>query len=365
MRYKHFIYGTVSALALFLLFNIAVWKLATEDLLTGKAGDLSRIGYVSEAAELKSASVDLPKRHIEGTDFSGGNIDVLVIGDSFSNGGGRDRNPFYQDYIATVNGYDVLNIQPYKNHTPLTTIYILMNSGWLDKYKPRFVLVESVGRYSVLNLGGTIGVNKTDFIGNIERFYREAKYENEFEPGDIAFINTGNIKYFFYRLLYLFSDHAYYSQVYKKKLNTPLFSKGDGRTLLFYYEDLKAISFMREEYIRRMNYNLNALASRLRQMGIALVFLPAVDKYDLYSDYIADNPYPRSVFFERLRALEKGYFMIDTKGILAEELKRGEKDIFAPDDSHWTWKASKKIFESFSFAKALEEMRGGGADDIR
>jgi hypothetical protein len=103
-----------------------------------------------------------------------------------------------------------------------------------------------------------------------------------------------------------------------------------------------------------LNDNLNRLADRLAPKGIQLVFMPVVDKYDLYYEHILDNLYPRNQFFNLLRPLPKRYRFIDTKAILADGVRMGDKDIFYVDDTHWTWKASSKIFgtERFSSASA-------------
>jgi hypothetical protein len=80
--------------------------------------------------------------------------------------------------------------------------------------------------------------------------------------------------------------------------------------------------------------------------------MPAVDKYELYRDLVveADSARaPRSVFFQELRKLPKIYRFIDTKALLEEELKHGELDIYYADDSHWSWKAPQKIFETERF----------------
>ena len=46
-----------------------------------------------------------------------------------------------------------------------------------------------------------------------------------------------------------------------------------------------------------------------------------------------------------MESLPKDYVFINTKKILLDELERGEKDVFFKDDTHWSWKASKAIFE--------------------
>lgn len=77
--------------------------------------------------------------------------------------------------------------------------------------------------------------------------------------------------------------------------------------------------------------------------------MPAVDKYNLYSKFIINNPYQNSVFFEKLRVLDKKYILIDTKAILLKELKKGTKDLYYPDDTHWSFKAPEIIFRKFKF----------------
>ena len=130
-------------------------------------------------------------------------------------------------------------------------------------------------------------------------------------------------------------------------MRAPLFSVMCGKDLLFF----KSKKFFSRAELARLNDNLNTLADRLNKKGIRLVFMPCVDKYTLYSDFIEHNPYPRSTFYEDFRPLTKRYLFIDTKAILMEELKKGEKDIFYADDTHWSWKASSKIFSRIKFVK--------------
>jgi hypothetical protein len=50
-----------------------------------------------------------------------------------------------------------------------------------------------------------------------------------------------------------------------------------------------------------------------------------------------------------LRPLPRRYTLIDTKAILAEELRKGVKDVYYADDTHWSWKASEAIFKVVTF----------------
>lgn len=181
------------------------------------------------------------------------------------------------------------------------------------------------------------------------------KNKNPKETYGTYFINSGNIKYLLYKILYIFSENAFYSQVYLVRIGVPLFTVGDGQNLLFYYEDIERIPMFSDPSIKRLNDILNLLAEELERKNIILYFMPAADKYDIYSDYIIDNHFPKNTFFEKLRKLPKKYRLIDTKKILSEEVRKGEKNVYHPDDTHWSWKASRKIFEEIKFNDATDQ----------
>jgi hypothetical protein len=147
-------------------------------------------------------------------------------------------------------------------------------------------------------------------------------------------------------VLYHYSDHAFVSPIYVRDLDRPLFSVRNDKKLLFYKDDIRHIGKATSESVRRVNDNMNRLASMLAGKKIRLCFMPAADKYNVYSEFIERNPYPNSAFFELLRPLAKDYSFVDTKSLLREEVEKGEKDIYYADDTHWSWKAVKKIAES-------------------
>jgi hypothetical protein len=53
----------------------------------------------------------------------------------------------YQDWIASLHALTVMNIQPLKDMDKLTTLAILLNSGYIDTVRPRFIVLETVERY--------------------------------------------------------------------------------------------------------------------------------------------------------------------------------------------------------------------------
>jgi hypothetical protein len=356
MTRKKFSIAFITILLLFIGLNYAIWKSATEVLLTKKydGGDLARMGYVHGSKQYRKVENTLPFRHIGMKEYDGRKIDVLTIGDSFSMGGGEGKNSYYQDFIATINRCTVLNVYPYPTDdrvagfSPISTLAVLLNSGYLDVIKPRYVLIESVARYCVPRFSRPLDLSKTDSRENISQYYAKATYGLDYLP-KVGFINNGNFKYLYTKVLYHFSDTAFRGLVYRMQLGRSLFAAPDDRTLIFHNEDLSMIPYNKGNLVANVNDTFNQLADVLAKRGITLYFMPVVDKYDLYSDDIVDNPYPKNPFFDELRKLPKRYHFIDTKAILQPLVRSGVQDVFYPDDSHWTCKASQKVFETVRF----------------
>jgi len=349
-KYKTWVFILVGILMLFVGVNAVIWKLFAEDILTFKKysdGDLARIGYIVGSKQYRKPEFTLPRKHIENAEYRGQRVDVITIGDSFSNVRDNGRDPLYQDWIASVHNQEVLNIQPLQDANELLTVVMLLNSGYLDKVKPRSIIVETVERNCAALYKGRIDLRMRRPLREIEDYFRKASYRSS--PPELRFLNAGNFKFIFNGILYRFSDNAFFSSVYIRDLDAPFFSVKNDRRLLFYRDDIKSIPNATKQNIRSLNDNINSVADLLRRKGITLYFMPAADKYNMYSGHIVANPYPKSVFFELLREMPKRYVFVDTKAILSGEIRKGEKDIYYADDTHWSWKAVKRIAESVEF----------------
>jgi len=359
MKSKTFVNSIGAALVFYLLFNLLVWTQFTRYLLSNpecKGGDLSRLGYVRSSNMCKETENNLPRRHLEEHEYSGQKIGVLTIGDSFSSGGGGGLNSYYQDHLASINNVNVLNIMGYNRLDLITTVSMKNNNGYFERIKPEYVLIECAEKVCLNDLPETIDFSRgisekeLEMYGKVNYSGKDSGQKSSSGGGSVPlkldFISDANFKLARNSILYHFSDNAFYSQVYKARLLQPFFSVEASDTLLYLDKDIEKRQNITVERITRMNDYLNDLTDSLAVKGIRLIFMPVVDKYDLYSIYIANRKYPESHFFEEFRKLPKRYLFIDTKALLREELARGEKDVFHADDTHWSWKASKKIFES-------------------
>lgn len=330
----------------FSIFHLIIWNLYTKYIFAPKenhyVGDAGRMSYQVDSLYPRENINTLPKHHIN-FNPNEKNVDVLTIGDSFSNGIVQGKNPYYQDYIATIHNSKVMNIQ---NPTDgfFQTILKLDKLGVLDNIGVKHIIIELVER-SITSFASNIDFNPSvteDYLSTIAA----PKFQRSF---DHIFINRLNYNALIYNILYDYDSKAYFSKIRKFKLDNDYFSVKDSDILLSYEEDIKKIKDINLDIVERINNNFNTIQKILKKKNIKLYFMPAVDKYNLYSDFVIDNKFPKSTFFELIRLMKKDYVFIDTKAILLSEIKNGKKDVYYSDDTHWSYKASEKIVNSIVF----------------
>jgi len=336
---KKFVKYFMIVLGTYLSYNLIVWNLFMSQIFTPKdgtsVGDLGRMSYQVDMLHNRELKYTLPKSHLYKDNYKNQKIDIITIGDSFSRGGGLGENTYYQDFLASEFDANVLNLMP-SGYTALETVIGLYNNGYLAKTKPKMVIVESVEREIPRRYARKLDFNLKNVVAVPQEKTKKLKYYS------VNMINTANFKFPWYTFLYNFKDNAS-GKVYKIKLNKSLFSIGDGKKILMYKDDFDYMPHFTKEAIEQVNSNFNKVAKMLKTLNIKLVFLPATDKYDLYSDFIKDNKYPKNPFFDLIRPLKKDYIFVDTKKILLPLLEKGVKDVYWIDDSHWTQKASYAV----------------------
>jgi hypothetical protein len=331
------------------LYHFFIWTLFTSKLLAPPVdhhiGDLARIGYQIPSAYLRKNEITLSKKHIDAKDYTNQDIDIITLGDSFSNADMKGKNPYYQDYISSTTGLDVLNAHKSpKVKNDIETVMLWYNSGLLDIIRPKAILIESVERLAVSRYAQNINWSITTNIKEAREDLINSTWPAPAEIQTYLFINSGNYNYIIYNTLYNFSSNAFNkSKVFKFKLDRNVFSVDSPSTLLVYKEDIQSLDSNNKENLELLNHNFNQLAQYLNEKDIKLYVMIATDKYDLYSPYMISNPHKENLFFNHLRPLNKEYIFIDTKKMLSPLLKQNGKDIYYADDTHWSYKASEHI----------------------
>lgn len=351
---KLFLTIFISVLTCFLIFHYTIWFFYTGPILNingvYKAGNLARMGLTHTGLTRRKTYIDLPKTHIEIANYKNEKIDLITIGDSFSQGGGYGKNPYYQDYIASKQNLNVLNIPsstlPDKTYSAIEIVYGMINSGLLDKLKPKAILIESVEDYVISRFkreqNDSLAFNYDDII--------KISSNTGIEPDtEYKFINNANFKYAKNLFQEKFIKKNIENYVYAVNLKQDLFTSKPYNKTLWTKDDFMASQNINYENISQVNSELNKLAQKLKEHNITLYFMPVIGKYNLYYDYIIDPKKPNYKLFEFFREMPKEYVFVDTKEILAAELKNGVKDLYYSDDTHWTYKSYESIFNKVKF----------------
>ena len=299
--FKKYIFRVVAFLLFFVAINAVVWKCWTEKLFSihYRGGDLARMGYLPNSKLLRTNSFDLPLRHIEDTEYQGQPIRVMTIGDSFSNGGGGGKNRYYQDYIASINHCNVLNMEPYQSQNFLELVVTLLHNGYLDKVRPKYLIFSASEKFCIEKY--TLGIDLTRNTDSRQlATLARMGYAATGKGPAVTFVNEGNFKFLLNSLFYQVSDRAYFSKTIVRELSAPFFTSKDQRKLLFYRDDITKIPLSTPQLVSLLNDNLNTVADLLRKKGIQFYFMPCVDKYNLYSDFIVEQSLPSQYLFRRI-----------------------------------------------------------------
>jgi len=347
----------VSFILIFGMIHTIVWFLYTKSILfpseNNKVGDLVRISCQTNSKHIRKNINTLKRTHLKASQWNGQQVDILTVGDSFSNGGGGGKNSFYQDYIETLYNKRVLNITPNVPNKHIETIISMYNNGMLDDIKPKVIILEVVERFIVYTLAKEIKweytIGKEQFIDNMSRsIYRE-------KPNYISIINKRNYDCILNPIYYNFSELPLdrNKMVYRSNLNKNMFSVVNSNTLLFTKIEIDFIKNNSIKNLTMVNNNLNHLSKILKLKGIDLIFMPVVDKYDLYSSYIINNKFPINTFFKFFNNLNKQYMYINTKKILLPLIKK-KKDVYFADDTHWSNIASQEVVSHIPISNILK-----------
>jgi len=351
ISFKKLIYIFTVVVLIFVFYHFLVWTFWTSQIFDRKdglfVGDLGRLSYQIDSLQPRKIEFTLPKKHLNNTNWNEQNIDIMTVGDSFSNGGGGGINSYYQDHIASKYNINILNLHPLTPEVnPIDLLIYLYNTKWLHTNTPKAILIEIVERQALDYFAKDFDWSQDNL--KIDSIVADSpKKEQHTQP--LGFINNANYKIIYYTLKYKKKIDAN-KGAYLFNLNKELFNaKSFSNKLLVYDGDINNITSKDDKRVEKLNNNLNKLAVLLNEIGVELFFMPVVDKYDLYYNYISNNPYEKNHFFDILRVLDKQYTMIDTKNILNNLIIDNIKDIYYADDTHWSYKASEAIVEDKSF----------------
>ena len=247
-------------------------------------------------------------------------VNVLNIGDSFSMQG---RNG-YQNYL-TKQGVSVANCNNKLYDNPIQYAYNLLNENIIDSTNVDVVVVE---------VGERVIVREMERF-SVDRLEKPMPQSSQKGSNEWSLLRARDF------LMYRFGIKK---PVCVADLNRDFFDSNEPRKLYFYYADLNGIS-IEETSIPKIKEVYSLMLDLANKKGVGFLLMIPVDKYDLYQDYIVDNPYPhpKTVNEDVKVILGDAINVMLCKYYLEPMLEKGEKDVFLFDDSHWSSKAAEVV----------------------
>lgn len=297
----------------------------------GFSGDLGRLsmirfGYDYDSLLIKEYPKNIAVKEIY-SDIALDSVycDIITIGDSFS-----QQSCFgYQNYIA-LNGKNILNFKT-KTEAPFNVAYSLLKRNLIDSTMTKYLILESVER-SIENRFSNLKDIGTDLKYPVSYEIKTSTLDDNVKESPL--LNTKK---------WLLINLGYKRSVYKCDLADNMFTHEDGDKLYFYYEDIINGTSIKKENYEVIKRNTELLFDLAKRNGIKLLILVAADKYDVYQNFIVDNPYPPKTINEDLKNIIGSDNIIYTKDLLFPHIENGEKDIYMMNDSHWSYKGSKIV----------------------
>jgi hypothetical protein len=251
-------------------------------------------------------------------------VNVLTVGDSFSQQGSAG----YQNYMPGE-GISVANCRRSLYESPIQYACNILDWGVVDSTNIDVLVVEVVERDFAINIGN-FGENKIEVP--------------EPESTSDKVVGSANVWSLLRARDFVLYRYAGRCPVYTLDLKRDFFSSREPNKLYVYDRDINNGLTIDEALRPKVKDVFDLLTRKAHERGIKLVLMMPVDKYDLYQDYITDNPYPPKRVNEDVREIfgDIPEVML-CKYCLQPLLDKGEKDVFLFDNTHWSYKGSEAV----------------------
>lgn len=305
-------------------------------------GDLTRIGSYSEREfGWNKPQLEFPKP-LSTLGTYDHYHDVLVLGDSFST---TRPSLHWQNYLGTATGWSVvtLDINKIKLDQVLTTRVF-------RETPPKLLILESVERELADRLTDERSCDVTAlpqpvakaplrspaFITSQRPGYAEgiAKHvKREMAWSDIRL--TYVLSYLRNTLLRNVVGDAHTDATKVELSRDAPFSSANKRAMLVYKDDFRKVQSSREMGVPEIGCRVERMRSQVEANGITrFVYMVAPDKLTAYADFLADEGLRGISFLPRLSG-HHSETMPRLDLALISAIRRGEQDVYLPDDTHW------------------------------
>jgi len=341
-KHRRYVYGVV-LLALFpalILFLLGIY-------LQPLYGDLTRIGSYSEREFGWSEPQVKFTKPLYTDGYYQSYHDVLVFGDSFSRAWPQHQ---WQNYLVSATDFSVatLNINTVK-------LEDILGSKVFREAPPKVFIYESVERSFLLRMASVEACEQADSSlktgqSNAPQFVRAenlrgaqtVEREKKWSDVKLAFV----LKYLWNSSL---RSASKVERTEARKLalvqDVP-FSSANKREILVYKDDFEKVASWRGLGDQDLDCRIEGIRQRVEANGkTKFVLMVAPDKLTAYSDFVEDG---------NVRNISKLHQLLDRNGAimprldlaLSSAIRKGEKDVYLPDDTHWGAKGHRIAAEA-------------------
>lgn len=261
------------------------------------------------------------------------NNKVVAIGDSYAIG---PEHGWFVHYAQEKSNEEIrvlLLPQNFKDN-PLVSAYKIIKSGLLDSCS--IILLQTCERSFVNRLSEDFEEKKYfDIVSQLKDISDTSNYPilslAEYRPQSVLGRAMNSIRIIL---------HLQDSPISKFDLNKPFFSHPFWGNNLFIYKDEIQNAQPDSIKISIAKENLIKLHDIATEHGLKLLFMVCANNYDLYQDYIINNPYPKTNTLDYFNDIDTCWFL-NTKRIIKPHIDAGEKDLGLLNDTHWSLKSAK------------------------
>lgn len=297
-------------------------------------GDLGNLGYITFNSEYSNEDNrimhDVINTNYQNAHSCFTDDCILTIGDSFSQT--HESGISYTGYLSLLTNRKVINLESgWLNHNPFVRFLYLSELYQL----PKTVVIESVGRAFCTRIS-SVNISQTPH-SIIENGLIDTTTLSKQNPKRSILENTQNwVK----RKIGL---KGYENPVLDATLSQKFFLCKNRESDLFFIEDDITRINTSDSLMQLVVTKLDSIFEYAASKNIDLYILVAADKYDVYQEYIIDNPYPKNDMLEKLSALCPHPNIINSKDTLSKMVEQGVLDVYWCDDTHWGCVGSEAV----------------------
>lgn len=308
-------------------------------------GDIGPLGYVTFADAYAKVEL-LNDNKVVNSSYALKKIDensVLTIGDSFSQTNINKGEVSYNYYLANYTDLKVYNLNQQWNINPFARFLYMSKTMTL----PRIVIIESVERYFIENLLSIeISLSVEDML-----IYNmvDTIVDYKSQPKSILEKTQEWVK----RELCI---NGYDNPVKFALLNHSYFSCENRESeLYFYVDDIRHVE-LTDSMAKIVIEKLDNLYRYTESLGVQLYILIAADKYNVYQDFIVNNPYPHKNILDKLFSMYDNQCVINSKDTLSNMVANYVQDVYWCNNTHWSPVGSEAV--AIQVAKVINQTQG-------